>query len=538
MPCKKRLAFYIRLSVEDGDLKTSASKKESNSVSNQRKLLADYYRAHEALRDEYDAVEFCDEGYSGTNFNRPRFQDMMSLVRERQIDCIMVKDLSRFGREYLEVGAYLELILPLFGTRFIAVNEGFDSRNYIGTTGGLELALRNLINGLYSKDLSVKVRSAIKTRSRRGDYCGSGGFYGYLVDPENKRHLVVDEEVRPVVERIFKLCIAGKTTAQIAQRLNEEHVPPPVVRKRQLGTVYNGHQMGDEPLWIPGTVRKILNDERYTGKMVSGRVEAVGIRTNKIKAIPREDWIIVPGTHEAIVSDEIFEEAHLSLQSRVKTINKNTSGDRKNNLFVCGFCGRKLQKSEGRVTHLFCMKSRSDPDSDCSEIHEDFEAIKRNALKSVQYFSALLLEQQSIMLAKSQDEEHVTERKLRELRSQIKHLENSKYDLYEEYRDGKLTKDQFVQIQRDHDDTVKRLAEQVRQQEESMRALLAKKQHLRPVQESGNKIMQLESYDPAVIQKLVEYIRVYPHGRIEIGWKCRDIIADLRVPATVALADA
>ena len=203
MQCKKKMAMYIRLSMEDEDIRASDSKTESNSVGNQRKLLLDYYHSHPQIQN-YEIIEFCDDGYSGTNFKRPRFMDMMELVRQREIHCIMVKDLSRFGREYLEVGAYLELILPLFGTRFISVNDGFDSSDYVGTTGGLELALRNLINGLYSKDLSIKVRSAIKTRNRRGQYWGGGAFYGYLTDPKDKHKLIVDEDTRSVVEDIFE----------------------------------------------------------------------------------------------------------------------------------------------------------------------------------------------------------------------------------------------------------------------------------------------------------------------------------------------
>lgn len=158
---EKTLAMYIRLSVEDGDLRSSTDKSESNSVTNQRKILQSYIeQTHDLL--SYRITEFCDDGYSGTSFERPNFKRMMELVRRGDLHCIIVKDLSRFGREYLEVGAYLELILPLFGTRFISVGDAFDSNDYIGTTGGMELALRNLVNGMYSKDLSLKIRSAVK----------------------------------------------------------------------------------------------------------------------------------------------------------------------------------------------------------------------------------------------------------------------------------------------------------------------------------------------------------------------------------------
>ena len=199
---EKTLAMYIRLSVEDGDLRASQEKSESNSVTNQRKILQSYRDQHSDLRS-YRVVEFCDDGYSGTSFERPNFKKMMEMVRHGEIQCILVKDLSRFGREYLEVGAYLELILPLFGTRFVSVGDAFDSNDYIGTTGGMELALRNLVNGMYSKDLSLKIRSAVKTRNRRGMYWGGQAFYGYRLDPADKHKLLVDEAVRATIERIF-----------------------------------------------------------------------------------------------------------------------------------------------------------------------------------------------------------------------------------------------------------------------------------------------------------------------------------------------
>jgi DNA invertase Pin-like site-specific DNA recombinase len=165
---RKVLANYIRISSEDRDLRTNALKNESNSVTNQRALLENYRDSHVDLR-EYDTVEFVDDGYSGVSFQRPQFEAMMRQVMAHQIHCVMVKDLSRFGREFIEVCGYIELVLPKVGTRFISVNDGFDTNDYLGTTGGLDLAIRNLMNAMYSQDISNKVKSAIETRSRHLD---------------------------------------------------------------------------------------------------------------------------------------------------------------------------------------------------------------------------------------------------------------------------------------------------------------------------------------------------------------------------------
>lgn len=181
----KIIAKYIRLSSEDCDL-DRGSKAESDSIVNQRMVLGAYIKSRDEF-DQYQVLEFCDDGYSGTNFERPAFQEMMMLVKSGNIDCVIVKDLSRFGRSYLDVSAYVELIFPMFGIRLISVNDNFDSKDYEGTTGGMELAFRNLIYGMYSRDISMKVRSALKTRRKSGAYIGGHPFYGYQKDPQDKQ---------------------------------------------------------------------------------------------------------------------------------------------------------------------------------------------------------------------------------------------------------------------------------------------------------------------------------------------------------------
>ena len=250
----KVLAFYIRLSSEDRDLKTNALKNESNSVFNQRRLLQDYYDTHESLHG-YKVIVFCDDGVTGTHFDRPKFDELIEMARNQEIHCIMVKDLSRFGRNFLEMGNYLELILPLYGVRFISINDAFDSDDYLGVTGGLELALRNLINNMYSRDLSTKVRSAFRTRNLRGEYWGGNGFYGYQVHPHNKKRLIVDEQVRDIIVMIFESCVSGMTTSEVAQMLNDMGIPSPLEHKRRNGGFYNGVVKEETGIWLKGAVR-------------------------------------------------------------------------------------------------------------------------------------------------------------------------------------------------------------------------------------------------------------------------------------------
>lgn len=496
-------------------MKTSA-KNESNSVANQRKLLRDYYNSHRELQ-EYDIVEFCDDGFTGTNFNRPAFQDMIDLIRKREINCIMVKDLSRFGREYLEVGAYLELILPLFGTRFISVNDSFDSNDYIGTTGGIELAFRNLINGMYSKDLSVKIRSAIKTRCRRGEYMGGFAFYGYTMAPKEKHKIVVDEQVRHIIIRIFDECIAGSSMMQIAKRLNDDGVPSPVVHKRNNGGIYNGKVMESKSIWTSASIHRILVDERYTGKMISYKAETVGVSTGKIRSLPKEDWIIVEGTHEAIISQDKFEQAMNSLKSRHRTSNKRT-GNKAPNLFLCGYCGRRLQKSNGKTKYLYCTKGKTLTESPCACLHEDLDSLKDSVLQTVKTHAAALVKRSLQNKATTNQEIPKLRKKISETQIALQKLQNGKLDLYEEYRQGHLSREEYKTIQDNRKIEVERMANAIEQYQTEIKQKEKAKETLENMEIDAKEIEVLTEYNPEIIGKLISKIYVFEDMRIEIEY--------------------
>jgi DNA invertase Pin-like site-specific DNA recombinase len=519
------LAIYIRLSSEDSDIKSSKDKTESNSVANQRKLLMDYYKRHPELQ-QYTILEFCDDGYTGTNFNRPKFILMMEMVRRREINCIMVKDLSRFGREYLEVGGYLELILPLFGTRFISVNDAFDSNNYIGTTGGLELALRNLIHGMYSKDLSVKVRSAVKTRNRRGEYWGGNAFYGYLLDPKDGHKIIINEDVRPVVTMIYDLCIDGLSTRQIAQRLNEMGIPSPAEYKKHNGMVYNGTILEEKSIWLSSSVRKILTDERYTGKMITGTRETVGVHTNKMRPLPKEEWIIVKDTHEAIITEDKFHLAAEALKSRIKTVNANTSGNRAENLFVCGYCGRKLQKSNGKRVHLYCIKSRSHKGTECESLHEDIEVLQKNTLTLVRFLANALLQKAAFIKRTGGSTQELLRREIAMMDNRIQKIRNGKSALYEEYRAGKITRERFVYIQSENQAECEKLEAQLSEKKGELEKWKQGCEDLKKAAKDAEEIQLLSEYRSEVIRQLIECIRVFPEGRIEICLKNKDFLEE------------
>lgn len=517
---EKNLAFYIRLSSEDDDLKSS-DKLESNSITNQRKLLADYYHTHPELH-MYNIVEFCDDGFSGTNFDRPRFMDMMHLVQQRKITAIIVKDLSRFGRDFLEVGAYLELVLPLYGTRFISVNDNFDSDNFVGTTGGVEMALRNLINGMYSKDLSVKIRSANRTRNHRGDYWGGAAFYGYSVNPKDKHKLIIDTKVSDVVVRIFHECIAGNTAAQIAKRLNDDGILSPAKYKHIRGALYNGRIVDSDSIWTASTVLRILKDERYTGKMITNKRETVGINTKRMRPLPKEEWIVVDGTHEAIIPQSVFDEADAARTSRIKTVNKNTGGYNANNLFVCGHCGRKLQKTAGSVTHLFCLKAGIHTDSLCKNVHEPIEALQEQVLKVINSLAVTLIDHIEEFELETDREISSIETRITEASTALNRSQGGKLELYEDYRLGRISRDRFLTIQNRRQRERDRLNANFKKYEDQLKCLKQKSDRMKQMVDRSKELVMLDEYRPDLIRGMIRKIKVYGEGRIEIDLVSND----------------
>jgi len=296
-------AAYIRLSREDGD------KAESDSIINQKEMLRIYMENHEELilKDFY-----VDDGYSGTNFVRPGFQRMMQDVEGGRVDCILVKDLSRFGRDYIETGRYLERYFPEKGIRFISVADQIDS---LERTYNLFLPLKNILNEQYARDISDKVHMTIRSKQRMGKFIGAFAAYGYQKDPGDRNRLLVDEQAASVVREIFQKYLDGSSIREIVEELNRKKIPSPSAYKRQKGYKYqNGRIAGKEQPWTYSGVCRILHSELYTGAMVQGKKEQYMHRRQKQRR--PEEWIVVKGTHEALIESKVWKAVQEKLRKK------------------------------------------------------------------------------------------------------------------------------------------------------------------------------------------------------------------------------
>lgn len=340
-----RVAIYIRLSREDSKIG------ESESITNQRQFLMNWVETR-----GYELVGvYVDDGFSGTNFDRPGFQRMIKDIEDKKVDMVITKDMSRLGRDYIETGNYLEKYFPSKGVRYIAVTDDIDTA--VNSSNNDMAPFKAVFNDMYAKDISKKIRTALRTKQEQGLWVGGCPPLGYMVDPEDKNHLAADPDEDWIVKKIFDLALNGKTVYQIRTILTEENVPTRAIIKGKVNNRMSHATTSTTGIWSTKTVKSILTNQLYTGDMVQNRRTKVSYKIKKTVWNDKEDWIIVENTHEALVSKEDFE----MIQNMLP---KNSTRPTKKNyrlldgLLYCYECNHKIgicnpRKSDGR-TYIVC----------------------------------------------------------------------------------------------------------------------------------------------------------------------------------------
>lgn len=337
---KLSAAAYLRLSREDGD------KVESDSIGNQRELIADYVKRQ---GDITLVSEYADDGYTGTNFERPGFKRMIEDIKSGKVNCIIVKDLSRFGRNYIETGRYLERIFPFMGVRFISVLDHYDSAGSGNDAEQIIIPFKNLINDAYCRDMSMKIRSQLDVKRQNGKFIGSFASYGYLKDKRDKNHLVIDPVAAETVRMIFRMKLNGCNSGRIAEVLNEMGILPPAEYKRSCRLNYDcGFRSGKNPKWEVVSVNRILSNEIYTGTMVQGINRKINYKLKISRAVPKEEWIRVANTHEAIIDRTTFDEVQRLLRIDTRTSPTEETVYLFSGLVVCRDCGQNMIRRTSR----------------------------------------------------------------------------------------------------------------------------------------------------------------------------------------------
>lgn len=338
---KFKVAAYLRLSKEEFN-----SEKESNSITNQRQIIDNYLKEH----NEYYLIDYyIDDGYSGTNFDRPEFKRMLKDIKRERIDIILVKDLSRLGRNYIETGNYLEVIFPGMGVSVISINENhkINSSDYYSDD---YVSLKNIFNDTYAKDISKKVRSSLITKKKNGEFVGKIAPYGYIKDPNDKHKFLIDENVSHIIKKKFNMILDGKSRKQVADFLNNNDIQTP----SEYLKIYTNKDIATMKKWNSEMVNSILRNENYTGTLFQGKKRKLNYRVDKKINIDKEDWIVTEKHHEAIISKEDFDKVQKILDRKSK-VNKDGSIDILSGILKCKCCGSNMIKrtSKGKV-YYYC----------------------------------------------------------------------------------------------------------------------------------------------------------------------------------------
>lgn len=522
---RKKLALYYRLSQEDVDLKSNKLKDESNSIHSQRLLSERYLQNHPELRI-MTQEEFIDDGFTGANFERPAFQRLIEKIKAGEIQCIIVKDLSRLGRDYLQVGDYLEHIFPFLGVRCISINDHYDSDNYVGTTGGLDVAFRNLIYQKYSQDLSQKVKSAMHLKMRKGEYVNICP-YGYTKKPGIKHKMFIDPIAAPIVREIFLAIIAGKKTTEIAVDLNERKIPTPQQHK---GYVLRCQE--NDIMWSHQAVLRIVQDYKYTGAMINFKCRNDEIHAKSYTKIPKSEWLITEGKHEAIVTHDEYETANQMIR-KVKKSQVNHS-DQRDRIYYCGHCGRKLRKTFGVDEYFSCATQLYVKDCSCAEILWSKSKIEQLLLTI--YRSQLSLIKEKAEKSPSVQQGNPLQeyaRLAKQYSREIASCETEKLVQYEAYRDGKIDKDAFLNVKSELLTRKERIQNQLEEIEQKMqieRQSQAEKDKVHIKAKECIPLLRLTDEElKDEMLDAIERVIVYSNSEIMIKWKDKDLFSTLRV---------
>lgn len=438
MKHKIAIAIYMRLSQDDGD-----SDRESNSIVNQRHFLYSYVEKH---FENYDLLEFQDDGYTGANFLRPGVSELLEKVKNGKVDCIIVKDLSRFSRDYIEIGAYLEQIFPFAGVRFIAVNDGYDSDRFKGNVAGMDTSFKNLLNDLYCKDISVKVKSALKMKKESGIYANGSCTFGYRKDPKDRHKLLIDEEEADIVRRIFQMTLDGISSHKIAQIFNAEGVKTPIEYKMERG-IATMTPKGKRFEWSGSTICQMLRNATYAGDIVYDKYETPEV-SGKSRLKPRSEWKVFRDHHEAIIDRDTFEYIQKSrgVKKTVKHKRHPLIGK-----MECGYCHKSLKIEHTKNPYFFCGNKYVTQYKGCVE-RVNVQFLEEYLLFRLQEEAERQADIHSICMEVKnrieQELELLYERK-NQTEEKLKDLQTAQTEIYEEYVFKKRSKDDYIEEKRE-----------------------------------------------------------------------------------------
>ena len=518
----KITAIYCRLSRDDEQAG------ESNSIVNQKAILKKYAKEQGFRNIQF----FVDDGFSGANFNRPEWQRMIAMVEADQIGVLLAKDMSRIGRNYLEVGFYTEILFPKHNVRFIAINSGVDSANQMDNDFTPFL---NIINEFYVKDSSKKVKASMKQKGESGEYLTTNPPYGYMKDPENpKTHWIVDDEAAAVVRQIFAWCMEGYGPSQIAKKLKEAKVDCPTVHWAKMGRNAPAKTPDDPCDWAPRTISGILERQEYLGHMVNFRTHRQSYKSKKKIENPQSEWKIFENTHDGIVDEETF--------YRVQELRKNKrrpARTGKSNMFSgivrCADCGEKLyyctsNSFESRQDHFVCSTSRKKGKDVCDTHFIRAVVLEEGTLQHMRMVISCVASYEDAFRralgakrsAEAKKELSAKKRTLQKSENRLAELDRLFKRIYEDMVNGKLSEARFQMLSEDYEQEQADLRIKIEMLEEEIQNQEDQADNVDKFIRQAKKYLHLEKLTPTILNDMVNAVYVHSPDKSS-GHRVQDV---------------
>jgi len=532
-----RAFLYYRLSKED-DLEVSRKnsaqkiKDESNSITNQRGLSHNFLQNH---RDILLVDEFSDDGYTGLDYERPGFQKMMAQIKKEKINCLIVKDFSRLGRDYLENCRYIERIFPQMGIRFISINDGYDSAAERMPSDHIIVPFKNLMNETYSRDTSVKIRSHMLVKREEGDFIAPFAVYGYKKDRENTNLLIPDPYASKVVAEIFCMKIKGMSQKGIADHLNDQGILPPLEYKAYTGSRFRtSFKRKDKPEWSENMIARILSNRVYTGVVEQGKVKKVNYKTNRRKSVPRKEWIVCNDKHQPVVDKFVFDIVQHLLETDTRVAPGREVLYPFSGLLYCADCKmpmiRKRDK-QGAKEYIYYICSSWKNNGGCSSHRINEKVLNEAVLATLQMYMNVILDLEQALSKLNCDQ--ISKYKMEQIQQESelvheseKRVKQSARGLYEDFKGGILNEEEYREFQtlyRTEERNLKTKAKSLQKKLDSF-ALNAKTQisRINWFKQHGG----IAELDRAILALLIRDIKISDGHSLTITFNCRDEFED------------
>ena len=516
-------ALYIRLSREDGD------KMESESVKSQREMLRNFLLKNPDLK-LYD--EYIDDGYTGTNFNRDSFERMFNDIRANKVDCVIVKDLSRLGRNHIETSKYIEIVFPMLKVRFIAINDQIDSFLNPQSINNVIVPFKNLLNDEYCRDISMKIRSSLTIKRENGQYIGSFACYGYIKDPNDKHKLIVDEEAADNVRMIYKMFLEGATIRSIAIYMNDNNYLTPSEYKRSKGYKDRHFSTTGKPKWDSIGIKRILTNQMYVGDMVQKQAEIVSYKVKICRKVDKGKRIIVPNTHEPIISREDFEKVQSLLARDTRVCTSTKQLDLLSGFCKCGDCRRGMNKKHihqpyKEYYYYICSTFKKSGRKACTKHAVQVDKIKEAVFAVIKQYVNIAITMDNLIDFINRSEERTKET------TKIDKMLKSKYaerdginrlleDLYPDWKKGFITQDMYLSMKDKYSQKKEEILSAIENlilQKEAIKNGLATENRFI---ENFKKYQNITELTRDVVVELINNIYIYEGGKIEVEVKFRD----------------